>query len=83
MVEAAGMIVIEFSPYAMHRMHCDPTILIEILSQFKSVEIFERESEEALFAASGTELATYLQKYYDDYKLAPKGRYLNLIGVRA
>lgn len=82
MCARAALLICEFSPYAMNRMSADPENFIQLVAGFGSVSIFEGESEEEADRRSGEDLVLFLRDYYERHKLAPYGRYLNLIARR-
>ncbi len=76
------LLICEISPYAMARMHVDPTDFFEFFATFANIRVFEREAEDGAIDYAGADIVPFLTKFHAENIAEPYGRYINLVATR-
>ena len=76
------LLICEISPYAMARMHVDPTDFFEFFATFANIRVFEREAEDGAVDYAGADIVPFLTKFHAENISEPYGRYINLVATR-
>lgn len=81
-LSAAGLMIVEYSPYCMARMQADPQKILELLqTHFTTVQLGQQEEDAPTGPLPVAEACGYLQQFANDNTKNPNA-YLDIIAKR-